>query len=78
MEKANGVKESRKSKVLLCVMWGVLALMFWLDILANIIGVTMGHLKFSPMAVSFGLVMAGIFTVLAVMQYMKVRKSDKN
>lgn len=66
-------KELRSAK-LLCIMWWILAWMFWLNIIVSVIGIATGHLDMQPIAFGFSFIVATLFTGLAIKKHKDIKE----
>lgn len=56
-------------------MYWLIAGMFWIGVLANIIGIAMGGLKFSALTFFFFLSVAVLFTAISIKGKRRAKKS---
>ena len=57
-----------------CIIYWTLATMFYINLLIQVIGYTTDRLPFSPLVLGFGVILAGIFTLLGILETRKLKR----
>ena len=70
-----GTGRSRKDITATCITYWLLASMFYIELLVNIIGITYGKLSFMPIVVGVGIIGASVCTLLALLEMKKLKRA---